>query len=364
MPPFVGDLDSLKERSLSNMSTRQLASVCTRAAQSVVFDPKWKRRAKVRKDRAVEKHRVERRVYEGQAPLAEGGKAASPRKTRKTKKKAEPLGRLTDLEIDAIAKVRAAKDVEAAAKFSELRELGLDEGAADDEVLRREMANAYYEVGELIVAGDADASVWRLLPVLAKRFIVIGTPDARKTELFDACHARAVPEIKKAVALHYDLTLDGTDIQRPVAVKARERAALRREVEAAVRRACDHALAALKRDEAAVRADIERFQRRLVKLGVPSPDLAVVPPWCKWTADRGDAHGKPLLVQRAALRVQLDGVKRTREAAAETPEARASETLRSFERTFAHLADFQPSWASTTDGALGDASLGPRGYEL
>lgn len=372
MPPFIGGLDSLKDETLSNLSTRQLMSVSARAAQSVVFDPKWKRRAKVRKDRAVEKRRAERNVYGGHAALKEGGKAASPRKETRPKKRRGPertMSALTELEVDAIAKVRAARDVQEALTFAENRELGLRPDADEDEVMRRELANAYYEVGELIIAGDVDASVWALLPALAKKFMVVGTPEARQRELFEKCHSDAVPMIKEKVALHYDLTLDGTSIQRPAADKARERLQLRTEVEKCVRDACEIALIDLRKDEACVRKEIERLQRRLIKLGVRTPDLAVVPPWCKWTRDRGAAHGKPLLVQRAALKVQLDALRKAHATEPEVEEApappvrlKASSSAPTFSGSL--YADFEPSWASTAIDAGPADSLGPRGYEL
>ena len=57
MAPFVGGLESVKALPLGDLSTRQLSSVCERAAVEVVFDPKWRKRDKVRIARQREHER-------------------------------------------------------------------------------------------------------------------------------------------------------------------------------------------------------------------------------------------------------------------------------------------------------------------
>ena len=372
MAPFVGGLESVKALPLGDLSTRQLSSVCERAAVEVVFDPKWRKRDKVRiaRQREHERRVAERRVYQGLDPLHGARRTrdgASPKKKRNDEappKEEVVYSALTKDEIEVIARQRAQRDVKDAQRYSELRDLGLRSDASDADVERQEVANAYYEIGEMIFVGGAGKEVWALLPALHKKFLLLGTSDDRKAEIFDACHSRSAPELKKVVADHYDLTLDGTSMRRPAADVKRDRDALRARVEASVKAACRAALALLAEDERGLRSDIDKVQKRLVKVfRVKSTDLAVVPPWCQWTKHRGPAHGKPLAVQRAALRIQLDRAKRERRGRADQSKSQPA-------ATFKHLASYEPSWATTSRGDDASASIsagetfGPRGYEL
>ena len=150
MAPFVGGLESVKALPLGDLSTRQLSSVCERAAVEVVFDPKWRKRDKVRiaRQREHERRVAERRVYQGLDPLHGARRTrdgASPKKKRNDDappKEEVVYSALTKDEIEVIARQRAQQDVKDAQRYSELRDLGLQSDASDADVERQEVANA------------------------------------------------------------------------------------------------------------------------------------------------------------------------------------------------------------------------------
>ena len=56
----------------------------------------------------------------------------------------------------------------------------------------------------MIFASNATAQVWSLLPNIAAKCDVVGSPSPRKRELYDLCHAAAKPELTEALSYHYE----------------------------------------------------------------------------------------------------------------------------------------------------------------
>ena len=236
-------------------------------------------------------------------PLKGGGREKplfGEREARNPEPPAPVLDGEARLLISQIAEQRAAEDREAAERAARLEATekrrraklaGSDEPPDGENV-------AFWEVGERILADDADARVWEMVPALARRFAALDASDARVAEVCDHLHRAAGPRIRAAAAAYGDGSR-----------RLNLGPGLRRAVEAAVRRALAGAFAELADDERVLRDHVTRLQKQLLRLGVKAADLAVVPHACyKYTTERGPQHGAPLPVQRAALRVQLDAV--------------------------------------------------------
>ncbi|KAK7242909.1 vesicle-mediated transport protein [Aureococcus anophagefferens] len=227
MAPFVGGLESVKALPLGDLSTRQLSSVCERAAVEVVFDPKWRKRDKVRiaRQREHERRVAERRVYQGLDPLHGG------RRKRDGGVAEEEAGGEAPHKEEVV--------------YSALTKDEIESDAAAARTSAPEVANARYEIGEMIFVGGA----------------------GKEAEIFDLCHSRSAPELKKVVADHYDLTLDGTSMRRPAADVKRDRDALAR-VEASVKAG---RLSSSMSDEPLSAKELRKELRRLKHVGAAAP---------------------------------------------------------------------------------------------
>ena len=317
------------DRRLKRVTNYKMAEDAKRSAKNIIQpDATWKlqKRLKERKLGAEkERRRAVRNIYEGGAQR-EAERCAKRDAARKKRweaamvKNEEEVKMPSREEIMRIAEERTRRDVAETRMRGAAKELGFASDV-DPAVLEREVKKSiHFEVGERVYANGEGASTFERVPELSDKFKAIGTSDQRKREICDICHTVSMPLLKKCVGDHYDF-FSREDIHRngTLAEKAQDRKQLREAVEEVVRTAAKAGLTELSRDEAALRLDIEKLQKKLVSLGAPPDQLVVVPSWCSWARSRGSAAKAPLVVRRAALKGQLHGLRGDTIAEYDTP---------------------------------------------
>ena len=298
---------------LARVTNYKLGEVAKTFAKNIIDpDAPWKLQKKLKEQKrggAAERRRAVRNIYEG------GAQREAKRCERRDAKRRARWAKVDDIvhvemksqeDIRRIADERTERDVADTKMKCCARELGFAPDV-DLAILEKEVKrSAHFEVGEVIYAEGGGALVFARVPELRAKFKAIGTGDARKREICDACHAVAVPLLKRAVSDHYEF-FSREDVHRNGSSqeRARDRQHMRAAVEGAVKKAAKQGLVELARDEAALRLDVEALQKRIVGLGVAPDQLAVVPAWCSWARTRGPAATAPLVARRAALQGQL-----------------------------------------------------------
>ena len=211
---------------------------------------------------------------------------------------------LSESEVLAVAQRRASADLAAEARLFKLRSMGLSESATASAVASREAELSLRSVSEAVASGEGPAC-WAQLPQLRRELDALGLSEDRRRAVFEELHSAVEPDVARARHDFYEFPL------------ARRTAASALDLyEDIVRKELRAVLSRLRKERAAVAAQVDTLQTRLLGAGARASALPVPP---KWLVKSGQAAKSdlPLYAQKAALAADVQR-RRSDEAALKT----------------------------------------------